>query len=83
MPRLPCIEHPCPLLAEPGKPRCATHEAERERAKWLRNPNRDNTYRRLKRQVVLPVPCAICSENIAHFGHGGGSHTFDQITPLS
>jgi hypothetical protein len=37
-------------------------------------------YRRLKRRVVLPVPCAICGEAITHFGYDGGSHTFDRIT---
>jgi 5-methylcytosine-specific restriction endonuclease McrA len=40
-------------------------------------------YRRLKRIVVLPVPCAICGEPITHFGHDGASHTFDHITPWS
>jgi hypothetical protein len=46
-------------------------------------PNRDVGYRRLKRQVVLPVPCAICGQPITHFGHDGGSHAFDHITPWS
>jgi hypothetical protein len=33
--------------------------------------------------VVLPVLCAICAQDITHFGHDGGSHTFDHITPWS
>jgi 5-methylcytosine-specific restriction endonuclease McrA len=52
-------------------------------ASRARNPNRDIGYRRLKRQVVLPVACAICGEAITHFGHDGRSHTFDHITPWS
>jgi hypothetical protein len=83
MPRRPCIEYPCCELAEPGKARCVRHQAVLERAKWARNPNRDMGYRRLKRQVVLPVPCGICGEAITHFGHDGASHTFDHVTPWS
>ena len=71
------------MLAVPGRARCAVHERELQRAKWARNPNRDMGYRRLKRMVVLPVPCAICGEAINHFGHDGESHTFDHITPWS
>jgi hypothetical protein len=37
----------------------------------------------MKRLVVLTLPCAICGEAITHFGHDGGSHTFDHITPWS
>jgi hypothetical protein len=59
------------------------HQAELERRKWLCNPNRDMGYRRLKRQVVLPVPCDICGGAITHFGRLGGSHAFEHITPLS
>ena len=59
------------------------HQAELERRKGLCNPNRDMGYRRLKRQVVLPEPCAICGEAITHFGREGDSHTFDHITPWS
>jgi 5-methylcytosine-specific restriction endonuclease McrA len=83
MPRRLCLEVRCPLLAEPGKARCQIHEAELQRAKWARNPNRDMGYRRLKRKVVLPVPCGLCGEAITHFGHDGGSHTFDHVTPWS
>jgi 5-methylcytosine-specific restriction endonuclease McrA len=83
VPRRPCIEFPCPMLAVPGKARCRIHEAQLQRAKWARNPNRDMGYRRLKRLVVLPVPCAICGEAITRFGHDGGSHTFDHVTPWS
>jgi hypothetical protein len=49
VPRRPCIEFPCPMLAVPGKARCRIHEAQLQRAKWARNPNRDMGYRRLKR----------------------------------
>ena len=42
-----------------------------QRAKRARNPNRDMAYRRLKRQVVLPVPYSICGGAITHFGHDG------------
>jgi hypothetical protein len=59
------------------------HQAELERRKWLCNPNRDMGYGRLKRHVVLPVPCDICGEAITHFGRLGGSHTFEHITPFS
>ena len=83
MPRRPCIEHPCRMLAETGKARCATHEAELQRRKWRSNPNNDPGYRKLKRQVVLPVPCAICGEPITHVGRDAASHTFDHITPWS
>ena len=80
VPRRLCIEHPCRRFAEPGKARCAGHEAELQRHKWARNPNPDMGYHRLKRLVVLPVPCAICGEAITHFGRDGRSHTFDHIT---
>jgi 5-methylcytosine-specific restriction endonuclease McrA len=83
VPKRPCIEARCPLLAESGKARCSVHEAQLQRAKWLKNPNRDQGYRRLKRLVVLPVPCAICGEPITQFGHDGSSHTFDHVTPWS
>jgi HNH endonuclease len=78
-----CIEPRCPFPAVAGRARCQTHEAVLQRAKWLRNPNRDIGYRRLKRSVVLQVPCAICGEAITHFGHDGASHTCDHITPWS
>jgi hypothetical protein len=32
---------------------------------------------------MLPVLCAICAQDITHFGHDGGSHAFDHITPWS
>jgi hypothetical protein len=83
VPRRPCIEHPCRELAVGGKARCATHRALLETAKWQRNPNRGMGYRRLKRLVVLPVPCGICGEAITHFGSDGASHTFDHLTPWS
>jgi hypothetical protein len=83
MPFRPCVEPRCSLMAMVGMACCREHQAVLERAKWLRNPNRDMDYRRLKRQVVLPVPCAICGEAITHFGHDGASHTFDHITPWS
>lgn len=33
---IPCVEHRCPLYAEPGKSRCRTHHNlyERERQQW-------------------------------------------------
>ena len=75
MPRRPCVDYPCPLPAVPGKPRLlflpqdrlrgtTAHEVERQRVKWRSNPSRDMGYRRLKRLVVLPVPCAICAQDI-------------------
>jgi hypothetical protein len=70
------------MLAVPGKARCSVHEAELQRAKWQRSPNRDMDYRRLKRLVVWPVECGMCHQQITHFGHDGASHTFDH-TPWS
>lgn len=82
MPFCPCIEAGCPLMAMAGKSRCRRH-AVLEKAKWLRNPNRDMGYWRLKRAVVLLVPCGICGEAITHFGRDGRSHAFDHISPWS
>jgi 5-methylcytosine-specific restriction endonuclease McrA len=85
MPRRPCIHHPCPLFAEPGKSRCPVHEAELQRAKWLRNPNRDLDYRRAKREVakLLPIPCSLCGNPITHLGHDRWSLTFDHIVSVA
>jgi hypothetical protein len=32
---------------------------------------------------MAPVLHAICAQDITHFGHDGGSHTFDHITAWS
>lgn len=85
MPRRPCIEVRCPLLAQPGKARCSVHEAELQRAKWQRNPNRDMAYRRAKAAVAkhLPIPCALCGQPITHLGHDRWSLTFDHIVSVA
>jgi 5-methylcytosine-specific restriction endonuclease McrA len=85
MPKRPCIEHPCPMVAELGKARCAVHEAELQRQKWQVNPNRDMAYRRAKAAVArqLPIPCSLCGGPITHLGHDRWSLTFDHIVPVS
>jgi 5-methylcytosine-specific restriction endonuclease McrA len=85
MPFRPCVEARCPLMAQPGKARCREHQAVLERHRWLRNPNRDNGYRRAKRQVakLLPIPCSLCGNPITHLGHDRWSLTFDHIVSVA
>jgi 5-methylcytosine-specific restriction endonuclease McrA len=85
MPKRPCIEWPCRSLAVPGRARCVEHEAELQRRKWAKNPNRDMAYRRAKRAMakLLPVPCSLCGALIDHLGHDRWSLTFDHVVPAS
>lgn len=66
MPVRPCIVPRCPLYAEPGKSRCAEHEAEHERQRKTPSQKVTNTHRwrKLRRQIIDSTPrpwwCAIC-----------------------
>lgn len=77
---------PCLTCGTPTRStRCKTCQAPVERAKWLRNPNRDPDYRKARDQVakLLPVACSLCGHPIWHSGHDKQALTLDHIVPVS
>jgi len=61
MPRRPCIEHPCPSLALPGKARCPIHQHQRDQARDLRRGTRQQrgygaTHDKRRTQAITAEP---------------------------